>query len=118
MPGAALCVANLLINQKRITDAGRKAVEKWGNDTIKISKEDYCPIDTGLLKGTGESRIHKNTLTEFYVRLSYSTPYAPYVHEIPAYYHPIGQYKFLSTPFNIRSKLLVEMIENAMRAVL
>jgi hypothetical protein len=118
MPGAGLCVANLFITQKRIEEAGKKAVREWGAGTIKISKDDYCPRDTGLLVGTGDSRDHKNTPTEFYVRLSYSTPYAPYVHEIPKYYHPIGQYKFLSTPFNLRSSLLVKMVENAMRVVL
>jgi hypothetical protein len=118
MPGAGLCVANLFIVQKRIEEAGKKAVREWGAETIKISKEDYCPRDTGLLVGTGDCRDHKNTSTEFYVRLSYSTPYAPYVHEIPKYYHPIGQYKFLSTPFNLRSALLIKTIESAMKGVL
>lgn len=118
MPGAALCVAKLLITQKRLEEAGKKAVKQWGTDTINISKDDYCPVDTGLLKGTGESRVFKDTLTEFYVRLSYSTPYAPYVHEIPKYYHPIGQWKFLSTPFNMRSALFIKTVESSMRSVL
>lgn len=116
MPGAALCVANLKSIQTRIEDVAKKAVAKWGTDTINISKDTYCPVDTGLLKGTGDSRVFKDTSTEFFVRLSYSTPYAPYVHEIPAH-HPIGQWKFLTTPFNQRSFMLKVVVENAMRSV-
>src|SRR5665647_39904 len=118
MPGAALCIANLIILQHRMEEVAQNAVVKWGTDTINVSKDDYCPVDTGLMKGTGDSRVFKDTLTEFYVRLSYSTPYAPYVHEISRYYHPIGQWKFLSTPFNQRSFMLTVMVENAMRSVL
>lgn len=115
MPGAALCVAKLMIIKKRFEEAGKTAVKTWGTDTINVSKDDYCPIDTGLLRGTGDSRVFKDTPTEFYVRLSYSTPYAPYVHEIPKYYHPIGQWKFLSTPFNMRSALFMKMVEADLR---
>lgn len=118
MPGAALCVAKLMIIKKSFEEAGKAAVKQWGTETINVSKDDYCPIDTGLLRGTGESRVFKDTPTEFYVRLSYSTPYAPYVHEIPKYYHPIGQWKFLSTPFNMRSALFMKMVESDLRRAL
>jgi len=117
MPGAALCAAKLLLIHRAFEEAGKKAVKQWGTDTINVSKDDYCPVDTGLLKGTGDSRVFKDTPTEFFVRLSYSTPYAPYVHEIPAH-HPIGQWKFLATPFNFRSTLLIKMVEESMRSVI
>lgn len=118
MPGAALCVAKLSLIHRAFEEAGKKAVKQWGTDTINVSKNDYCPVDTGLLKGTGDSRVFKDTPTEFFVRLSYSTPYAPYVHEIPTYHHPIGQWKFLTTPFNLRSALLIKTVEDSLRSVI
>jgi len=115
MPGTALCIANLAITKKRMEGAGRKGVQEWAKKVMDVSTTVYCPVDKGLLKSTGKTKIHKNTLTEFHVRLSYSTPYAVYVHEIPTYYHPHGQWKFLSTPFNKMSPLLIKMLETEMQ---
>jgi hypothetical protein len=113
MPGAAQCVANLMIIKSRLDAASKKAVEKWAKDTMKESKDRYCPVDKGVLKASGKHEVIKNTLTEFYVRLSYNTPYAIFVHEIPYYRHPKGQWKYLSTPFNARSQLLIKEVEAA-----
>lgn len=116
MPGAAACVANLLITQKRLESSAKKAIEKWAKDTMNLSQTTYCPVDKGVLKASGKTEVIKNTPTEFFVRLSYSTPYALRQHETPWYRHPVGQWKYLSTPFNNRSALLFQMIESAWRA--
>lgn len=116
MPGSAQCVANLLIIKKRMVTSAKKEVVKWGNDTISLSKNKFCPVDTGKLKSTGKSEIHKNTLTEFHIRLSYSTPYARRQHETPWYHHPVGQWKYLQTPFNQRAPLLIQAVRDAWRS--
>lgn len=115
MPGSAQCIANLKTLQKKLDTESKKAVKKWGQETIDLSKSKYCPVDTGRLRSTGESKTLKNTQTEFFVRLSYNTPYAVKQHETPWFYHKVGQWKYLSTPFNYRTKLLVKMIEEVWR---
>jgi hypothetical protein len=118
MPGAAHCVANLAIIKKRLNAESKKAVKTWGKGTIELSKNRYCPRDTGRLASTGKMEISKNTQTEFFVRLSYNTPYANRQHETPWYHHPVGQWKYLSTPFNYRAALFTNMVEAAWRKVL
>lgn len=118
MPGAAECIVKVFTLQKRLNDASKKAALKWSKDTMDLSKSRFCPKKTGHLASTGETKVEKNTLTEFYVRLSYSTPYANRQHETPWYHHPVGQWKYLSTPFNNRSSLFLKMIEDAWRAEL
>jgi len=118
MPGSAQCIANLLIKQKKLTEVSKKVVEVWGNTTIQLSRSRFCPRDTGKLQSTGKMDVMKNTLTEFHVRLSYNTPYARRQHETPWYHHPVGQWKYLSTPFNQRSPLLIKMLEAVWRAEL
>jgi hypothetical protein len=117
MPGAAQCIVNLYRTKERLEDGARKAVKDWATDTLNASKK-ITPIDTGHMVSTGIWVIIKNTLTEFFVRISYNTPYAMKQHETPWYHHPIGQWKFLSTPFNQRSPLLIKMVEAAWRNVL
>jgi hypothetical protein len=117
MPGAALCLANLKLTQAHFEKLGRQGLVDWSNQVMTLSRSKYCPVDKGLLRSTAQVTIQKNTLTEFYTRLSYSTPYAVYVHEIPAN-HPYGSMKYLSTPFNLMSHLLVKKLEAEMKKAL
>ncbi len=114
MPGSAVCLANLAITQKHFEKLGRQGLLNWAKDVMTESQEKYCPVDTRRLRNSGKVTTTKNTLTEFFVRLSYSTPYAIYVHEIPAT-HTHGSMKYLSTPFNLRAHLLIQRLESELR---
>lgn len=115
MAGSALCIANFEKMVTEINEGIKKAVNKWGDEVLKDSQDNFCPVDKGDLKASAKKTIETNTKTEFFVRLSYSTPYAIYVHEIPGLHHPHGQYKYLQTPFNIATKRLNDAIEKAMK---
>jgi hypothetical protein len=117
MPGIGICLANLELKKQKFVSAGRKGLVEWANKTMTISRSQYCPLDTGLLRSTAQVTIIRNTLTEFFVRLSYATPYAVYVHEIPAN-HPWGSMKYLSTPFNLQSVYLLRKLESELRSAL
>lgn len=59
------------------------------------------PVDTGKLKASGKIKLVGRAADNLAVVISYDTPYAVYVHEIPpslAYHEPPTQWKFLSTP--------------------
>jgi len=96
---AATCIANLVMTANRIDKDARAAAKETADEVMSESKERYCPVDTGELKGSGKVEVVKNSIIEFHVRLSYSTQYAIYVHEIP-YHHNHGSWKYLSIPFN------------------
>jgi len=117
MPGSTVCLAKLALTQAHFEKLGRQGLKKWCDATLKESRDKFCPVDKGVLKASGKSKTIKNTLTEFYVRLSYSTPYAIYVHEVPAH-HPHGSMKYLATPFNLRSYLLIKTLESEMKGAL
>ena len=109
MPGSAQCIANLKIIQSRLESTSRKTVKNWVIETYGKSKE-MCPVKTGKLRRSEYFKIQKNTLTEFFMRIGYTTVYALKQHETPWYHHPVGQWKFLSTPFNRRTpKLLTDL---------
>lgn len=115
MPGSAQCIAKLNIIQKNAQSNSRKAVVDWSTGTLGKSKE-LCPVKTGKLRRSGYNKIIKNTLTEFHIRTGFNTVYALKQHETPGYHHPVGQWKYLSIPFNQRQNLLLKMLENAWRA--
>ncbi|WIV13203.1 hypothetical protein [Proteiniborus sp. MB09-C3] len=51
---------------------------------------ELCPIDTGLLRTSGSLLIGNG-----FIVIVFTAPYASYVHENMAVYHPVGQAKFL-----------------------
>jgi len=108
--GAAVCVANLMLKITAVDTTARSVVHDWAKDVKTTSQNQYCPVDKGDLKKSAKEEVTKNTITEFFVRISYGEglDYAIYVHEIPNM-HNHGQWKFLSTPFHVMSsKLLSE----------
>lgn len=117
MPGLQQCLTNLKVTESKFEKLSRKGLVEWANKTMTISRSVYCPVDTGRLRGSAEVKIQKNTFTEFYVRLSYSTPYAAKVHEIPMSYN-VGSMKYLATPFNLMSYKLIKKLEAEMKGAL
>lgn len=107
--GAALCTANLKIIFNAITDEAKDTTREWAEDTMLISRENFCPVDKGVLKSTGKVKTVSGTDREYKVELSYGEgiDYAVYVHEIPKH-HDHGQDQYLSTPFNLRQDSLMQ----------
>jgi len=118
MPGSAVCIANLLITQKRLESVSKNAVKKFAKDTLKESQTKLTPKDKGDLRKSGYIRDDKDTPTEFYMRIGFNTPYALKQHETPWYHHPVGQWKYLSTPLLRRSPVLIKELENVWRGIL
>lgn len=114
--GLEVCLANVRKIEKAFEAEGKKALDKWGGDTINESKDNFCPVDSGEMKATGGHKVTKEGST-LWVTLYYNTDYAPTVHEKPAS-HPIGQSGFLRVPFNQRvPKLATDLIEGIGKAV-
>lgn len=96
--GLNVCLKNVAKVKKQFEDGGAKALDEWGKKTMNKSKDSFCPVDTGEMKATGDTKLEKSG-DHIEVTLYYNTDYAPTVHEKPAY-HPIGQSGFLRIPFN------------------
>lgn len=118
--GKAAGLDSCLKNVKKLqTDYVREsyaAQVKWGRETIDDSKDNFCPIATGLMKGTGniETGFEDNI---FYVLLFYNTLYAPVVHENTGSFHPIGESGFLLKPFYLHAPKLPGMIKDGVGKV-
>lgn len=116
MTGAALCIANLTKVFKAMTDEAMDTTREWAEDTMTISQENFCPYKTGKLKSTGKVKTVTGTTRLYKVRLSYGEGinYALAVHELPYnhYNPPNAQWKFLSTPFNMRTPSLIQDLQN------
>lgn len=115
--GAAFCIANLIAKAAAIDRTARSSVQSWAKEVMTISYTQYCPVDTGTLRNSSRVDIQKNSLSEFFVRMSYNTDYAVFVHELP-YKHKKGQWKFLSEPVNNMSDLLLQKLQSSCGAVI
>jgi len=113
MPGSAQCIAKLALKQKQFESLGRKGLQECTLEVLGRSKE-MCPVKTGKLRRSGNTRIIKNTITNFYMRISYPVVYAAAVHEIPMQ-HNVGSMKYLATPFNLMSHRLLKTLEAEMK---
>ena len=111
------CLRNLQKVQRDFETAAMAALIKWGRETIDDSKNNYCPVDTGLMKGTGNIATEIEG-TSHNVILFYNTDYAPLVHENPNAHHPIGEYGFLLKPFNRRAPKLVTDLGSELKKVI
>lgn len=114
--GLEACLRNIDTVQKKFEDRGAKALEDWGKKTIDESKNDFCPVDSGVMRATGNIQMNRSG-SRVEVILYYNTDYAPAVHEKPAY-HVIGQSGFLRIPFTKNSGLLDKMISSAIGGIL
>jgi hypothetical protein len=111
MPGAAQCIANVMLTRQRLDAASKKVVKQWSNEVLRNSQK-ICPRDKGNLMRSGRVTVTKDTATEFYCRIGYTAVYALKQHEMP-YHHDVGQWKYLSTPFNGLGPLLRKSLEDA-----
>jgi hypothetical protein len=114
--GLEVCKRNIAKVQKKYAEQGAKALEAWGRDTINDSKDNYCPIDTGEMVGTGNLQMDRGA-TRIEVTLYYNTFYAPTVHGNPRPYHPIGQAGFLRIPFNNHAPQLLTTVAGYLKKV-
>jgi hypothetical protein len=98
-----------------IWDAACKALDESVHEISEISKNNFCPVDTGDLKGSEKDELVVDSEDEHTREISYDTPYAVYVHEIPVshYNPPSAQWKFLETPVRLNESKLVENIKSA-----
>ena len=117
MPGSAACLAKLALTQAHFEKLGRQGIKNWSNEVLRESQMKYCPVDTGALRRSGRAFVMKNTMTEFYMRISYVMNYAAAVHEIPMN-HNVGSMKYLATPFNLMSYRLLKKLEAEMKGAL
>lgn len=114
--GVEACLANLKRIQYEYEKGAMAALIKWGRETMDDSKNNFCPVDKGLMKGTGNITTEIEGSTHNVI-LFYNTPYAPIVHENPRPYHPIGEYGFLIKPFNSHAPKLVTDLKDAIEKV-
>jgi len=77
-----------------------KALYETAEEIMADSKENYCPVDTGNLRGTGNVQQPAIGRNDVSVELGYNADYAAVVHELLDVYHPVGQAKFLETPIS------------------
>ena len=78
------------------------------------SKENYVPVDTGALRGTGKVLPPVMEGNQVTVVLGYgdeSVNYAVHVHENPDAYHPVGGWKYLEAP----AKKAIKNIQEALK---
>ena len=100
--------------------AGCQALDESVNEIYLISKETYCPVNTGLLKSTAKDELVVDTQDEHTREISYGSAEANYartVHEVPAehYNPPEAQWKYLETPAELQKNKLIENVKSAMR---
>ena len=114
--GLEVCKRNIATLQKKYTEQGAKAMESWAKDTMTDSKNNYCPIDTGEMVGTGNIQVERGP-NRVEAVLYYNTFYAPKVHEDPRPYHPIGQAGFLRIPFNNHAPKLLTFLSGYLKQV-
>lgn len=112
MPGAAQCIANLELTRLRLDAAAKDAVKQHCNEVLRESQTTYCPRDTGNLMRSGNVFLFKDTPTEFSMCITYTASYALKQHELP-FHHAVGQWKYLTTPFNAMSGQLTRKLEAA-----
>jgi len=108
MTGGAKCVANLKIKSEMLEAGYKTIITQWANEVLRQSQM-MCPVDTGTLRRSG--RVTTLSSSPLKMQIGYTAEYAIYVHEIPAN-HPVGQWKYLSTPF----EQMVPQLQTMLRA--
>jgi hypothetical protein len=117
MTGGSKCVEGFHATVDKVNEEVKKTVAQWVVDTALISQENYCPVDTGLMKSTYRIITLLDDATSLIIECSVGNngeaPYTLLVHEIDKAHlnPPSAQYKFLSTPFTIEVPKLNAMLE-------
>jgi hypothetical protein len=120
---ASLCIANFSLVVDKMQQEARGAVDEVTEEIFRTSRDVFCPVDTGDLKGSGENNTIENNSLKYTRQIKFGNEkvfYAPYVHEIPYnHYNPAGaSWKFLSIPFNMLAPSLEKKIEYRLHGIL
>lgn len=112
----------LAVRIKARLDAALRAAKaeayQFGEEVMADSKQNYVPVDTGLLRSSGnvQTEDHGN---RFRVILGYggaAAGYAIHVHEnLNAYHRPPTQAKYLERPFRAAAPRFAPRIAEAAR---
>lgn len=143
MVGAEECITNLNMVGVAIWEAAKIANDNISNEIFLVSKENFCPVDTGALKASAKNEISKNSPTEYEHRLSYGESftgtvkfeseltawgtgelrmeyrdpvrYALIVHDVPnAHFNPpTASWKYLSIPLYMYQEKYRRALETA-----
>lgn len=102
----------------RKTEAGIKlGLREWGEETMTIAKEQFVPVDTGVLRDSGRVDSfdrRKGPAIELSFGEGPAGGYAIKVHELPRP-HRVGQDKYLEAPAGMRQHLVRDSIEDAVK---
>lgn len=102
--------------QRMIKQKTKEAMDMIVNDLTRRSKQ-LAPLDTGDLRGSGESSVNENT-NEIIGTVSFNKPYALVQHEDLSFHHPRGgQAKYLEQPLNQNRDRYKDFIKNKIREV-
>ena len=103
LTGTVQLTASLLTAHATVLRAVAGATTDEAERIMAVSKETYCPVDTGILKSSGIVLPAVVAPSGVEVTLGYggnATEYARVVHEDLSAHHTVGQAKYLETPFN------------------
>jgi hypothetical protein len=116
---AAECFISIQQLTQEMWEAGKDAVDDFTKAIETVSKEIYCPVDTGELKGSCRNHIVRNNKRWYFREISYNTYYAWYVHEQPTpHANPTSaQWKYLSTPLFMYQANLIRSVTDAMEGI-
>jgi len=100
-----------------IIDVVKRAMNEQAERTMTRSKNDYCPVDTGALRASGQvdTEAQGSVVTSELGYGGESAPYAIYVHEINKNYRGGKQWKYLETPLKEDLPAINDSIADAVR---
>lgn len=101
--GMAQAIRNIRKFAKENPGRVRRALLRWGEETMAVSKE-LCPVKTGNLRGTGRVEVNEGRMELLYGGTA--APYATIVHET----HPTKS-KFLQRPMLQRISLIKKYVK-------
>lgn len=100
--------------QKRFPDKARQALREEAEIEMTEAKR-RTPVDTGLLRSTGQVDEPTRSGKTLRVDLKFGTEYAVYVHENLEALHPVGQAKFLESTLNESAPFMLKRLADRMK---
>lgn len=111
--------ANLMAIASQGVSRVGQALYREGERIMTRSKEEFVPVDTGVLKASGTVHPPRYTPSVGWdVMLSYggaAEAYAIVQHETPWFYHPVGQWKYLEAPLLEHASVIRESLAETLR---
>lgn len=121
--GVSSCIIKTRLISNAMWNAAQEATKTTAHEIATISKETFCPVDTGSLKESQTENVSENTKSNFTVKISYGNEkvnYAYWVEAIPYnhYNPPNAQWKYLETPLIMYQNKLQSNVTSGMEGVL